>query len=287
MTTALTKLWDGSNIQRVIKDERVMIDNRRVSAFFLVQEAVIRDVLNNKTFQEQGFTHRILISQIKPFEKPNMSFDQIDLQREENARNGLKMYLSKLDELLYKRPNKIPDRYFEIQPKVIESTHEAKVYMGNFYNKCKNLGNIGNKLENYEGFANRLHEHMIRVAATLAAFNDNDIVEITIVEAKAAVDIMSMFIDHRAKLEMGITDTRPDLSQGANVLTTWLKEDNHKDKSYTKRDLTQFGPTGFRSISDAQRITIIEELLSSEVLTATEVVATNGRKTIRYELNHE
>lgn len=285
MTTALTKLWDGSNLMRVVKDERVMLDNRRVNSFFLVQEGVIRDVLSNRTFQEQGFTHRILIFQIKTFEKPDIKFTPESDLKEETAKNGLKPYLDKLEVLLSKRPTKIPERLFELQPIVISSTQEAKVYMGDFANECKFMGYPGNKLEKYEGFSSRIHEHMIRIAGTFAAFNDREHVEITIDEAKAAVDIMKLFIEHRSNLDMGIQDTRPDLSQGAGVLETWFK--NHQDKSFTKRDLARNGPPGFKTISDSQRITILEELLSSEIIVATETVAKNGRKTLEYTWNKD
>ena len=285
MTSSLTKLWDGDTLSRNIKDDRITIMNRRVNSMMMVQEGVIRPILNNKTFQEQGFTHRILISQIDSFDKPDMSFDIEVVAKEEYARKGLKKYLDKLDNILYKRPTMKLDRHFELEPIVINSTDEAKKYMGDFYNRCKDIGKYGNKLHEYEGFANRIHEHTIRIAATLAAFNDNEVVEITIEEAKASVDIMNMFIDHRAGLEMGITDTRPELSQGAKVLETWFTK--NKDKSMTKRELSQFGPSGFQSISDAQRITILEELVSSEILIARENVAKNGRKVMKYELNTE
>lgn len=285
MTSSLTTLWDGDSLSRVIKDERIIIDNRRVNSLMLVQEGVIRDVLNNKMFQEQGFTHRILISQIKIFDKPDMSYNDEVVKKEQYARNGLRKYLTKLEQILQKRPNTLIDRHFELDPIVITSTHDAKVYMGDFYNRCKDLGKVNNKLERYEGFANRIHEHTIRVAATLAAFNDNERVEITISEAKAAVDIMEMFIEHRAGLEMGITDTKPELSQAANVLETWFK--NNCDKSYTKRELILYGPTGFRTISDNQRVTILEELLSSEMVVASESLAKNGRKVLNYRYNTE
>lgn len=285
MTTALTKFWDGSPTMRVVKDERVMLNNRRINAFFLVQEGVIRDVLSNKTFQEQGFTHRILICQIKTFEKPDIKFNDETSMKEVNARNGLKPYLNKLESILYRRPTTVPEKHFELSPKVIESTHEAKVYMGDFSNQCKFYGYPGNILEKYEGFASRIHEHTIRIAGTLAAFNDNDKVEITINEAKAAVDIMKLFIEHRANLDMGIQDTRPDLSQGAGVMETFFK--NNQNKSFTKRELSRNGPPGFKTISDSQRITILEELLSSEIIIATEVVAKNGRKTLEYSWNKD
>lgn len=285
MTSSLTKLWDGDTLSTNTKEQRLTISNRRVNMGLMVQEGVIRPILNNKTFQEQGFTHRILISQIDMFDKPDMSFDCEIEQKEEYARNGLKKYLNKLDRILYKRPKILPERPFELDPIVVNSTIEAKQFMGNFYNSCKTIGKYGSKLQRYEGFANRIHEHTIRIAATLAAFNDNDIVEITIQEAKAAVDIMNMFIDHRAGLEMGITDTRPDLSQGASVLEDWYRK--HSDQKMTKRELSIYGPSGFQSISDSQRITILEELVSSEILVSVESVAGNGRKIYKYELNME
>tara|TARA_R110000868_G_scaffold73509_6_gene213124 strand:- start:2883 stop:4469 length:1587 start_codon:yes stop_codon:yes gene_type:complete len=287
MTSSLTKLWDGDNLSRNIKDERITIMNRRVNSLLMVQEGVIRPILNNKTFQEQGFTHRILISQIEAFDKPDMSFDTNIIEREDYARFGLKRYLDKLDNILYKRPTMLPDKHFELQPIVINSTEEAKRYMGDFYNKCKDIGKYGNKLQRYEGFANRIHEHMIRVAATLAAFNDNDVVEITINEAKASVDIMNMFINHRAGLEMGITDTRPELTQGASVLEDWYRKSENVNKSMTKRELSAYGPIGFRTISDEQRTTILAELLCSEILVGVETVAKNNRKTVKYELNKD
>lgn len=285
MTASLTTLWDGDPLSRVIKDERISVDNRRVNSLLMVQEAVIRDVLNNKMFQEQGFIHRILISQIDSFEKPDMSYDTDVLNREEVARNGLKQYLNKLDRLLSKRPTMKLDRSFELEPIVIPSTHDAKVYLAQFHNRCKDYGKQNNKLELYEGFSNRLHEHCIRVAATLAAFADDDVVEINIEHAIAAVHIMDMFIDHRSKLEMGITDTRPELTQGAKVMEVWFK--NNDSKLLTENELRQKGPSSLRNISAEQRKRILEDLLQNEIIVGIETVAGNGRKVVKYQFNKE
>lgn len=285
MTSSLTLLWDGDQLSRVIKDERINIDNRRVNSLMMVQEAVIRDVLNNRLFQEQGFTHRILISQIDSFDKPDMSYETHVIEKEEIARNGLKHYLDKLNTLLNVRPRFKQDKVFELDPIVIGSTYEAKVCLAQFHNKCKDYGKQSNKLELYEGFSNRLHEHCLRIAATLAAFNNNDNVEITINEAMAAVDIMNMFIEHRSTLDLGITDTRPDLSQGAKVLETWFK--SRGDVIITLRDLSRNGPPGFRSISATQRETIVEELLRGHVLVAVKELSSNGREVTKYKLNDD
>jgi hypothetical protein len=285
MTTALTRVWDGDGLSRVIKEERVNVENRRVNSMLMVQEGVIRDVLNNRVFQEQGFTHRILISQIHPFEKPDMSYDPVMLELEQRARDGLKEYLDKLVDLLNIRAQMIEGKHFELRPIVIESTDEAKIYIANYYNSTKRWGDVGGKLEMYSGFANRIHEHLIRIAATLAAFNNRDQVVITMDEARAAVDIMNMFVDHRVNLEMGITDTRAELTQGANVLKVWFKK--HSNKTFTKRELSQYGPKSFREITDEQRVSILQELINSETVIVTETIAKNGKKVQQFQYNTE
>lgn len=285
MTSSLTKTWDADPLSKVISDERVLLLCRRVNALWMVQEGVIRPVLNNKTFQEQGFIHRILISQIDVFDKPDMSFDNDTLQIEEFARNGLKRYLDKLSILLDIRPTMMADRHFELDPKVITSTHDARVCIADFYNSCKDIGKIGNELEQYEGFSNRLHEHTIRIAATLAAFNNNEKIEITISEAKASIDIMKMFIKHRSNLELGITDTRPELTQGAKAVELWFK--NNTDKCVTSAELGRSSVKSLRDISAEQRENILSELLKNNIINAIEQKSINGRVMTKYRFNME
>jgi hypothetical protein len=69
MCLALTKMWDGDVIEKNTGMERSKLWNRRVMMLFLLQTEVVQDVLNNKLFSEQGFIHRILITQTEKFDK--------------------------------------------------------------------------------------------------------------------------------------------------------------------------------------------------------------------------
>lgn len=273
MTSSLTKLWDGDTISRNIKDDYIRLDNRRGNLLFMVQAHVVRDVLNNKMFQEQGFTHRILICQVDDFQKPEMSFTIDAIERENIARNGLQPYLNRLHDIFNIRPNMIENRDFELQPIVIQSDDDARDHMARFYNTSMNLGKEGNKLDRYEGFSNRLHEHCIRIAATLAVFNNHDTIKL--VDAKCAVDLMHMFIDHRYKLDLGLIDVKPELSQNSTALLSYFKR--KKGQMFTKRELRQNGPTSLRPISDKQFVEMLDDLVSKEEIVVIESVASNGR----------
>jgi hypothetical protein len=274
MTTHLTSLWDGDTISRNIKDDYIRLDNRRGNILFMVQSHVVRDILNNRMFQEQGFTHRILICQVDDFAKPEMSFTEEAIMRENIARQGLQPYLNRLHQLFDKRPILFEDRNFELRPTIMNSDEDSKNYMADFYNNTMNLGKEGNKLDRYEGFANRLHEHCIRIAATIAIFNDHD--TITLSDAKCAIDLMNMFIDHRYKLDLGIIDTKPELSQNSVALLSFFLR--NKEQMFSKRELRQYGPTSLRNITDEQFVKMLDDLVSKEEITVLETVAGNGRK---------
>lgn len=276
--TMLTKLWDGDEYSKNIKDEHIILKNRRTNCVFMVQGHVIKDVLNNKMFQEQGFTHRILIAQIPTFEKPDMSFDEQVLKCEQQARQELQPFFLRLQRIIDQRPQLIPDRDYELAPPVIESTLDAKLVLAEFYNQSKQLIKPNQKLELYEGFASRLHEHCIRIAATIAVYNGH--LQIELRDAQAAIDLMNMFVDHRYNLELGVRDLRPELTQGAKVLERWMR--NNKNEVLTVRDLQQKGPNSLRDISSDQHKDILAELIKKEFVYSEEFKAKNGRMVTRY-----
>jgi hypothetical protein len=127
-------------------------------------------------------------------------------------------------------------------------------------------------LKNYSGFAERLHEHCLRIAATIAAFNGHT--DLTEEDALCAIDIMEFYIEQRRKLEVGITAHDPNRSAGANKLYEWLME---RAWSGTPRELSQFGPNWFRKLDVEQRNQILTDLLSDEKIAIVESVAANHK----------
>jgi hypothetical protein len=282
MTSMLTKFWDGSPVQRNTKETKVTVKNRRVNLFFMVQAMVIRDVLNNSMFQEQGFIHRILISRIDDYEKPDMYVDTVNRNRTDELRRQLKRFNNRLKEILDIRPRMVPDKHFELDPIIITLDDNAATYLANFYNSTKKYGKENNILERYSGFANRLHEHSLRIAATLAAFEHRTVVNIN--DAKASVSLMHFFIDERSKLDLGIEDTNPILTRGANLFLAWWKLDKNKDYIGTLNDLRKEGPNFQRALSSEQREELLTELIKNKDVVCVETVASNKRTVRKYRL---
>lgn len=285
MTSTLTTGWDGDALVRAIKGERIVLYNRRYNLLGLLQAYIAQPIFSNKMFQEQGFIHRILISQIEAFDKPKMSLDPKDIAREAAARKLIEPYLKRLKRLIFKDPKLKPDRNFELEPTVIPSTSGALKHLFDYYNSTMDLGKAGKKLELYEGFSNRIHEHLIRIAATLAAFNNSNKVEITETDALCSIQIMNMFVDHRAGMEMSIIDTNPDLSQGAKILEVWFKK--RQGKTYSLRELQRSGPQSFREITTEQRKRILVELIDGEKVIAAEQTSPNGKNVQYYGYNND
>jgi hypothetical protein len=285
MTATLTTGWDGDPLTRAIKGERIVLYNRRFNLLGLLQAYIAQPIFSNKMFQEQGFIHRILISQIEAFDKPKMSLDPTDLAKEAAARKLIEPYLERLKRLIFQDPTLKQNKNFELDPIVIPSTNDALKHLIEYYNNTMDLGKTGKKLELYEGFSNRIHEHLIRIAATLAAFNNKAKVEITETDALCSIQIMNMFINHRAGMEMSIIDTNPDLSQGAKILEVWFKKREHK--MFSLRELQRAGPQSFRDISTEQRKRLLVELLDGEKIIANEEIAQNGKTVQKYRYNND
>jgi len=150
-------------------------------------------------------------------------------------------------------------------------TDEAWITLGLWRNAGRERGSAD--LKNYSGFAERLHEHCLRIAATIAAFNDHT--ELTEQDAQCAIDIMEFYIEQRRALEVGITALDPNRSAGANKLYEWMKE---RSWTGTPRELSQYGPLWFRKLDVEHRNQILTDLLSDEKIAVVETVATNHRK---------
>lgn len=281
MTSLLTKFWDASQVQRNTRETRITVKNRRVNMFFMVQARVIRDILNNKLFAEQGFTHRILIARIQDYEKPDMKVDTKSRLETEKIRKQLDKFNNRLREILDIRLPLIPEKNFELQPIIIKMNDDAAEILAAFYNNTKNYGKSDNILEEYAGFAGRLHEHSIRLAATLAAFEHRTI--ITKEDAQSAKLIMDYFIKERSELDLGIEDINPNLTRGANMFRNWWK--THMDFDGTLNDLRKNGPGFQRSISAEQREELIMELLKNEDIIAYETVTKNNKTVKKFKFN--
>ena len=77
MSASLTSMWDGHAIEKLTGEESFELKNRRVNMLFLLQAETIQAILNAPIFSEQGFIHRMLITQCDSYEKPDWEFTPV------------------------------------------------------------------------------------------------------------------------------------------------------------------------------------------------------------------
>lgn len=271
MTASLTSMWDAHAIEKLTGMEQTTLRNRRVNMLFLLQSETIQQVMNTPVFSDQGFIHRILITQTGYYDKPDWQFDDEAFERSRAARYRLEAFHNRIASMMHQPESRRASGWFELDLPVMQQTDQAFEHLAQWRNANKNRGQ--QDLKNYAGFAERLHEHALRLAATVAAFQGQDIIKQR--DAECATQLMEYYCQQRILLEVGIRDTNQDRTQGARRLAEWLCE---RAWTGSLNSLLQYGPYWYRRINKAQRNQIIEDLLSDEIIEMEQQLAENHRK---------
>lgn len=277
MITSLTRLWDGKPLTRIIKGETIVLSNRRANMIFLVQKNIIKDILKNPLYSDQGFIHRILLIDIPTFPRPDMDFSQAAITERIKYQRLMQPYLNKMKALLDKFPKTMSDNPYELDLEVLHCTDAARDLLGEFSNKYNNKITLaGERLHHFQGFAGRLHEHALRISATLAAFNGH--VKIQVQDAQAGIDLVEIFIDQRHKLDLGMIDCDPDMNYNSEQLLKYFEV--NKDKQFTVRELNR-GPA--RNCNADQLRDYLKNLYEKDLIYCVEriEISKNGKTVTR------
>lgn len=278
MSAALTSMWDGTVIERQtgIQDNNVRLHNRAVNMMFFLQEETIRDFLNNPMYSSQGFVHRILITQAERTEDPLTDLTDVGMTQIARLRARLDPFHNHIEHLISQRMHLLPDRHFELDRHTITISPEAREVFECYINANKDRAQ--RDLHNWAGFAERLYEHALRIAGTLAAFEQS--MQVDQNTALAAVDLMDYFTEQRVNLEMGISTRNPQQATATRRLLEWMTQ---KQFSGTSRELTQL-VKWFKDLTRDERDSILEELVRDGFVHAESVVAKNGREKTVYSV---
>lgn len=274
MTATLTKLWDGSHITRQTGLDSTRLYNRAANMMFFLQEEMARDFLNNPIFSAQGFVHRVLITQSGAIPRQPMDLSQAAIDREHRIRQGLEPFHDRIEHIISKPMRLRPERNFELDPEIIQLTAAARTLFEHFYNQW--LSSSDHELRNYAGFAERLYEHALRIAATLAAFELRN--QIEDVDALAAWELMDFFIEQRRNLELGITSRNQAQRLGVERLSAWMADRKFAGtRSEISRNLRWF-----KNLTESEKEELLADLVKSEQVELTVAESANHRQVATY-----
>ena len=250
LTASLTDIWDAQALEKSTGLDRTTLYNRRINMMLLLQESTIREVLNNSSFSEQGFLHRILITQCSdPVFKAQT---EQTVEHNNNYRQLIEPFNQRILAMINRPVQEDPERAFELKFNTMRQTADSRRVFRDYYNRIVPLATT--EYRDWSGFVNRCHEQALRIAATIADYLGET--EISGKSAQAGVDLMDFYLDQRLSLDIGVTDPRRDLKSAANKLLSWMEK---HPGWHTRREMSN-GLRWYRDLTADYKDSIIEEL---------------------------
>jgi hypothetical protein len=206
-------------------------------------------------FSAQGFVHRILIAQSDWVENPDVDLTVAGQQRQTALRDQLEPFHQRIEHLISQPLRTRPDRPFELDRATLTLTQAAADQVQRYYNANKNRAR--EDLQHWAGFAERLLEHLLRIAGTVAAFEQAT--QIGADHVRAAEDLMDFFVEQRRNIELGVTSRDQQRVLSVNRLVQWIEE---KAWSGTRAQLSKH-VRWFRDMSETEKDQMLEDAVVS------------------------
>jgi Protein of unknown function (DUF3987) len=257
MLTTLTNLWDGHEIRRNTGLDKTKITDRRFNMLFLLQAAMAEDWLTNPLYSDQGFVHRLLITQTDNWEVPELDVSRLSLIKK--AEKELMPFHNRIYKLLskplpFKEINGELSEH-ELAPTTLTIENSALDLLAKFTNSITPLRKT--KYKEYDGFVARVYEQACRIAGTLAVFEEKTFVDLD--SAAAAVELMEFYLEERLKLDLGSRSKNSMQIEIAKKVKAFIENLGGLVKH---NDMTKRGPKCYRTLSVEERKGVIHELIS-------------------------
>lgn len=240
----LSELWDATNIKRVRGgDGWSFLRGRRLSLHLMIQPGIAAEFLSNKMFADQGILSRMLVT-------APASLAGTRMQREPKAATdaALKRYRDRLLKLLRHKPCFADFDKSELKPRALLVATNAKLVWRNFADECEAALAEGQKYEPIRGFANKLAEQALRIAAVLELVDDINVEQVNSPSMKRGIEIARYYASEALRLfEQGTCSA--EILQAEKVLK-WL----HKERKsvIALPTIYQNGPNSVREAAKAR-----------------------------------
>ena len=299
MVSTLSKAWSGEDLERNtgITDNNVKLHDRRFNMLVMLQEQ-LAGFLSNSAYKDQGFTNRMLITQCELFRKPIVEkghlakqqalmqklvpfndrvydlLDTIDNAQEQARRTPLSLPGQKVkwnDVTLRQQriDNMSPN---ELILPTMEFDPLAEDFIIAYYNDLASR-QYDKKYVEYTNFMSRAFEHFCRLAATLAAFDQQD--KISLKTAECAHGLTEYYIEQRLKLELNGAAKINTIVECAEKVLKWLNKQPGQEGS--SADI-QRGVRQYNDMDTTQRSMVIAEMESRDQIEIIEVVSVGPKK---------
>jgi hypothetical protein len=280
-----SKLWDGSPINQArVGRNTVPLHDRRVVICLMIQPNILSRVLSNPDFSAQGYTNRQLIcyprskigerlycgeniyktKEYKQFQaKVNKLLENIDLEyadREAKVNSSIEMDW---------RPGEYIGRKFKLSV-------EANTLWIEFYNEIELSCAPNGDLYDVKGYAAKIAEQALRIAGTLAIFEDPEELIIDVSFVRSGIDIARYYLNEYCRLiRESVVD---EIVEDAEKLKCWIKKNavsSGGSRYIYSAKILQKGPVCARQRKKLEEIT--SQLVDDDYFEASTPIILDGK----------
>jgi len=185
----------------------------------MFQPIVANQLFSDDVLKGQGFLSRMLVSW------PDSTTGKRSYVPENvYEHSAIKSYGRKMTTLLERKPRMELSKRNELDPHTIDMNGEAKSLWIKFHDYCDSEAADGKDLAAIRGLANKMPEHVLRIAGVLAVVDGLQSIPIELIER--AISLGNYYLAEALRLEaMGVSD--PDLLL-AEKLLSWIQEKGRK-----------------------------------------------------------
>lgn len=245
MAAGLSSLWDGKPLDRVRGGNGASsLRGCRVCAHLMAQPNVAAKLITDDLLIGQGLISRFL-SCYPESTRGTRYYNGVNLITDP----AMLAYHDRIRQLLRRRLPTAADDPRILELPAISPAQNAKALWIEFHNLIEQQMGNESVLACIKGFGNKVPEHALRLAGTLAIFDDPDTRVIDLGHMEAGIELAQFYVTEALRLfHSGICDPKLEL---AEKLLKWAQQYEfiHLSQVY------QFGPNSVRDAAGAKEIT--------------------------------
>ena len=250
---ALSRLWDGDPWKRVRSvDGAHAIVDKRLTMHLMVQPAAATQFINDPVLRDQGLVSRMLVTFPETTMGTRLHHDPTAESLIEIARFNARLTtaLALPYPLLDKSRN-------DLAPRTLRLSAGARQRWVAFGDHIERMIGPGGELEPISGFAAKMAEHAVRIAAVLAWWSDHNVCEIDTNTLDGAIRLAEHYADEALRLWQA--SVVPAHIVDAQRLLDWIN-DRWTESHISIADISRVGPNAIRVAERARRLVkVLEE----------------------------
>ncbi|MGB0660086.1 MAG: YfjI family protein [Mangrovicoccus sp.] len=253
--STICNVWGGVPVNRTRAgmDQSITYRGRRVSCHLMTQPLIAEEFLGDELLRSQGLLSRMLIAWPESTIGTRLIAQDRKMDEEEKHKENLAQFHRRVSQLL---EASFEEDRSELDLRALPLSKLAEQVHVHFFNTVEAGQKPGERYENITGFASKIAEQAVRLAAILQIFEDETAEEISGPHMANGITLAEWYL-HEA-LRLFDTAAVPEILYKAETLRKWV-QCRWGEPFIDVRTIVNRGPNSIRSTDLVRRLIAILE----------------------------